>query len=134
MTGTDQGAAFPSEQGKHVAGGGDVVPGAVGIGRDGDRMRAIGSRNSGGHTLPGLDGHGERRLMAGAVLLAHERQAQSVDPLLGQREADQAAGVFGHEVDGIGGRELGGDDQVAFILPVFVVHQDEHAAIARFLD
>jgi hypothetical protein len=34
----------------------------------------------------------------------------------------------------LGRRHLGRDDQVAFVLPVLVVDQDEHAAIARLLD
>ena len=39
-----------------------------------------------------------------------------------------------HEVDGRRGRHLCGDDEVAFILPVFIIDQNEHAAIARFVD
>jgi len=55
-------------------------------------------------------------------------------PLTCHRQTDQPAGVFGHEVDRVGRGELGGDDQVALILPVLVIHQDEHAPVARFLD
>ena len=35
---------------------------------------------------------------------------------------------------GLGRGQLGGDDEVAFVLPVLVVDQDEHAAVARVLD
>ncbi len=39
-----------------------------------------------------------------------------------------------HEVDRVRRRHLRRDDQVAFILAVFVIDEDIHAAIARFLD
>ena len=51
-----------------------------------------------------------------------------------QREADQAAAVLGHEVDRLGRRHLRRDDEVALVLAVLVVDQDEHAAVARLLD
>ena len=57
-----------------------------------------------------------------------------LDTLAGQRQADQAAGVTGHEVDRVGRGELRRDDEVALVLAVLVVDQDEHAAVARFLD
>ncbi|MCY1307446.1 hypothetical protein D9M70_573710 [compost metagenome] len=36
--------------------------------------------------------------------------------------------MAGHEVDGFGGDVVGGDDDVAFVLAVFLVHEDDHAA------
>ena len=72
--------------------------------------------------------------MAGAVGLGHQRQAELFDPPAVHRQADQAAGEAGHEVDRIGRRELGGDDEVALVLPVLVIDQDEHAAAPRLLD
>jgi hypothetical protein len=65
---------------------------------------------------------------------AHQLQAELVDPALGQSEADQAAAVLGHEVDRVGGRHLGGDDQIALILAILVVDQDEHPAVAGLVD
>ena len=81
-----------------------------------------------------LDRDGEGGLDAGAVGARHRLQAELVDPLLGQREADQAAAVAGHEVDRVGRRHLRRDDQVALILPVVVVDQDEHPPVARLVD
>ena len=72
--------------------------------------------------------------MLRAVDPRHRLQAELVDPLLAQREADQAAAVPGHEIDRVGRRHLRRDDQVALILPVVVVDQDEHAAVARLVD
>ena len=53
---------------------------------------------------------------------------------LGDGEADETAPVFGHEVDGFGGDVFGGHDEVAFVLAVFVVHEDDHFAGAQVVD
>ena len=42
--------------------------------------------------------------------------------------------MAGHEIDRVGGRHLAGNDEVALILAAFVVDEDEHAAVARFVD
>ena len=72
--------------------------------------------------------------MLRAVDPRHRLQAELVDPLLAQRQADQAAAVPGHEVDRVGRRHLRRNDQVALILPVVVVDQDEHPPVARLVD
>ncbi len=57
-----------------------------------------------------------------------------VEALLGHGEADQAASMLGHEVDGFGRDLLGGERDVAFVLAVLVVDDDDHAAGADLLD
>jgi hypothetical protein len=42
--------------------------------------------------------------------------------------------VFGHEVDGFRRRQLRRNDEVALVLPLFVIDQDDHPAVAKFLD
>ena len=39
-----------------------------------------------------------------------------------------------HEVDGFRRRLLGGDDEVALVLAVFVIDEDDHAALAQLVD
>ena len=56
-----------------------------------------------------------------------------VQPLLGHGETDQPASMLGHEVDGLGRDLLGGHGQIAFVLAVFVVDDNDHAAGADFL-
>ena len=53
--------------------------------------------------------------------------------LLGEREADEPAAVRGHEVDVLGRDALGGDAEVALVLAILVVHEDDHATGADFL-
>ena len=64
----------------------------------------------------------------------HGGQAQIVGALLGQREADEAASVARHEVDGLRGDELGGQRQVALVLAVLVVDHHNHAPRANLRD
>ncbi len=90
--------------------------------------------DAGGHALPGLDGDGEGGAVLGLVLHRHGRQAQLPRPRRGDRQADQAAGVLGHEVDLVRRGELGGDDDVALVLPILGVDQDEGAPLPGVLD
>jgi hypothetical protein len=62
------------------------------------------------------------------------RQAQRVTDLGAKRQADQAAGVLGHEVDRFGADFFGGYAEVAFILAVLVVDDHEHPPGPEILD
>ena len=134
MAGADQHAARPRDQREDVAGRDDRVRALGGVDRDRDGARAVGGADAGGDPLARLDRDGEGGLVAAAVGAAHRLEPELVDPLLGQREADQAAAMLGHEVDRVGRRHLRRDDEVALILAVLVVDQDEHAAVARLVD
>ena len=68
---------------------------------------AVLGRNAGGHAVAGLDGHGEVGAESRLVLLGHEFQAERVGHGVGHGQADQAASVGGHEVDGLGSDRLG---------------------------
>jgi len=76
----------------------------------------------------GLDGDAERGVEASAVLLVvdHEWDPQLVQPLSRHGQADQPTAVAGHEVDDLRRGLLGGDGQIAFVLAVLVVHDDDH--------
>jgi hypothetical protein len=63
--------------------------------------------------------------------LRHHGQIQTLDLPLGQRQADQATAVLGHEVDRFGRGVFGGEHQVPFVLAVFVVDQDHGFARAH---
>ena len=52
-------------------------------------------------------------------------QVQFIDSLGSQRETDQAAGMLGHEIDGLGGDLLAGYDEVALVFTVFVIDEDD---------
>ncbi len=112
----------------------DMLGALGGVDGDGDGARAIAGRDAGRHTVARLDRDGEGGFVAGAVLGAHQVEAELVDPFLAQREADQAAAMGRHEVDRGRRRHLRGDDEIALILAVLVVDEDEHAAVAGLVD
>ena len=99
-----------------------------------DGAGAVGGRDAGLDALGGLDRLGEIGAVSRAVAGGHQRQVQLAAALFGQRQADQAAPVRDHEVDGFGRDELGGHDQVALVLAVFLIDQDDDAAGAQLGD
>jgi hypothetical protein len=134
MAGADQHPAILRYQWEDVAGGDDVLRALGCIDRDGDGAGAVARGDAGGHAVPRLDRGGEGRFVAGAVVPAHQLQAELVDPALGHGEADETSPVLGHEVDRVRSRHLRRDHQIAFILPVLVVDKDEHAAVPGLVD
>jgi hypothetical protein len=101
---------------------------------DGDRACAVVRRDAGGDAFFRFDRDRERRLVLRAVVARHHRQFQRLGTLLREREADKAAGVLGHEVDVFGRRHLRRNDDVAFVLAILGIDEDEHAPIAGVLD
>ena len=69
-----------------------------------------------------------------AVLRHHQRNLELVEPLRRHRQANQPAAVARHEVDRLGRDLLGGDRQIAFVLAILVVDDDDHLAGANRLD
>jgi len=79
-------------------------------------------------TLVGIDGHRERGPKLLGVGLALLRKIKLVGPLACEREADPAARLTDHEVDELGRDELRGADQIAFVLAILVVRDDDELA------
>ena len=72
--------------------------------------------------------------MLGTVIAHHQGQIQLSRPLRRDRHADQAAGFCGEEVDDLRRRFLCGDDQVALVLTVLIVHEDDHTTGADVIE
>ena len=123
-----QHAARPRHQRKHVAGLAQVLGPGVGGDRRAHRARAVLRRDAGGDALRSLDAHGEIRALPVLGLAHHQRQPQPPAAVLREREADQATAVPRHEVDVLGPHAGGRHDEVALVFPIFVVHDDDHAA------
>ena len=134
MAGADEHAAVARAQRKDVAGAGEILRARLWIdgGEDGDG--AIGGADAGGDAEAAVDGFAEGGAVDRGVDRRHERQVELVAAVFGERQADQAAGVLGHEVDGFGGDFFGGHGEVALVFAVFVVDEDDHAALANFFD
>ncbi len=112
------------------------MAGAVQIARDGvrgdggpDGGQAVRSGNAGGYSPGRFNGNGEGRAVGIGVVLDHLGQAETPGFLLRQTEADDAAAFAdeqGHLLLGEGG---GGEDHVAFVFAVLVVHDKDAPAL-----
>ena len=107
-----------------------------GLGIDGgqDSNGAVGGADAGGDSDARVDRFAERGAVNRSVDRRHERQVELVAALLGEREANEAAAVLSHKVDGFRRDFFGGHGEVAFVLAVLVVNEDDHAAVANFFD
>ena len=99
-----------------------------------DGARAVGGGNAGGDALGSFDGNREGGAVLGLVVARHLDQAELLAARFGQGQADQAAAMLGHEVDGFRRHVLGGHDEVALVFAVLFVDQDDHAARLQFGD
>ncbi|MCY1547633.1 hypothetical protein D9M68_837020 [compost metagenome] len=134
MAGAHEHAAFNGLQGEDVAGLHQIV-GLCFRGHGGlHGARAVGRRNAGGHTLRGLDRYRERRAFFVTVSHDHGREFELFAALAREREADQAATVARHEVDGFRRHVVGGEHQVALVFTVFLVDEDHDATGAHVGD
>jgi hypothetical protein len=134
VAGAHQDTALPGNQREDMPRRHDIV---LALGRvDGhrDAVRAVRGRDARGHAVARLDAQGEGRLVARLVVLRHERQLELGHASRGERQANQPAAVLGHEIDRLGRGHLRRNDQVALVLALLVVDQDEHPAVARLFD
>ena len=128
LAGADEDAAAAGAEREDVAGTNEVGGCGAGIDGDLDGASAIGGGDSCRHAFAGFDRLREGGAEAGGVLLRHWRQAQVVGALLSEGKADEAAAVASHEVDGLGGDVVGGQGEIALVLAVLIVDDDDHAA------
>ena len=81
-----------------------------------------------------IDGDGKRRLVIVRVVLHHLTNLQLVEPAADDRRADEPLRVRRHEIHVLGRQLLGGDDDVALVLAILIVHDDEHFPVLNVLD
>src|SRR5699024_12193624 len=88
----------------------------------------VGGRDAGRAALAGVDGDGVGGAVLVLVLARHRRQAQAVAFGAGQRRTHETGTVPDEEGHQFGGGLLGGEDQIALVLPVLVVEHHDHAS------
>src|ERR1700722_160859 len=99
---------------------------------DGDG--AVGGADAGGDAGASVNGFGEGGAVDASVDGRHQRKMKLFAALLGKRQADEATAESSHEIDSFGRDFFGSQGQVAFVFAVFVVNQDDHAALADLID
>src|SRR6185503_1589557 len=125
-----------SAEGEDVPGTAQVGGDCGGIDRDVNRRRSIARGNSGRDPEPPLcvNADRERRRLILGVPLRHLRQAKLVATLASEGQADQAPPVQGHEVDGLRRDQLRGANEVALVLAILVVRDDDELAVLQVVD
>ncbi len=134
MPGAHEHAAFARTQRKGVAGPQEIGGFRVGIEQLFDRRGAIVRGDTGRRESARFDRNGKCRFVNGRVVAHHLRNLQFVKPRPKQRDADEAAGLFAHEVDRFGRDFLGRHHQIALVFAILVVEHDDHLAGADVVD
>ena len=112
-------------EGVHMTGTAEGRGGRRGVGQRADGSGTVVGTHSGGAPFQLVDGDGEGGAEHGGVLRHLAGQVEFLAPRDGDGGAEHAAGVFEHEVHFLGGDLLGGDDEVALVLAVFIVDDDD---------
>ena len=84
--------------------------------------------------VPSIDALRERCPVLRCVVGGHHPQPQVVKAIFGECQTNEPATVLRHEIDRFGSSEFRRDGEVAFVLPVFIVHDHDHAALPNFSD
>src|SRR5260370_11871291 len=134
LASADENATLARTQRKNVAGAREVLRLRFWIDGRENGDGAIGSTDSRADAHASVHRFGESSAVNRSVDGRHEREVKFVAALFGERQADQAATVLGHKVDGVGGDFFGGHGEVAFVFAVLVVDEDDHAALADLFD
>ncbi len=97
------------------------------------RAGTVEGGDAGGNTGAGVELLRQRRGLGVEQRTAHRLQVETVAKGRRHRQADHAAGVTHHEIDGFRRRLLRGDDEIAFVFAVLVIDEDDHAALVQLL-
>ena len=116
-------------QGERVTRFPEVLRDRVGVEHLADGCRSVVGRDPRA-SVREIDRNAERGLVRRGQLGNHRRDRQLVEALGDYRHADQAAPVCRHEVDDLRRDALRGDDEVAFVLAVCVVDDDDDVPLA----
>ena len=114
-----------------VAGAPEGLRGGIGVGQGLDGLGAVVCRHAGGASLQLVYGDGERSAQHRGVVLHLVCQFELVGAADGDGCAEHASGVFQHEVHLLGCYLLCCNDQVAFVLAVFVIDHDDKLAFSE---
>ena len=116
-----------------VAGAAEILGFAGGVGKGADRGGAVVAAYARGAAFEQVDGDGKRSAEHTGIGLHLMLQFELAATLVGDGCAKHAAPATQHEIDGLGGGEFGGHDEVALVFAVFIVnHDDEFAGFEIF--
>ena len=133
VAGAGQYAAVLGVEGVDVSRAAETFGAHVGIGQGADGSGAVMAADACGATFQQVDGHGERSAQHTRVGLYLVLQSQLSAALVGNRGAEHAASVVQHEVHGFGRDQFGSHNQVALVLAVLIVHDNDKLSVFEVL-
>ena len=128
VSGAPQDAPGFCAQWKDVAGLDEVVRRGFGVGENADGFRAVVRADAGRDIFRGIDGDGEVGAVAFAILEHHALEAELLRAFIRDGRADESASVRGHEVHRVRRNFFGGHHEVALVLAIGVVGDDDEFA------
>ena len=134
LSGANEDAATTGPERKHVSGTRQISRCRCWINRRPDGGGSVRCRDTRTRDPLGFDCHREGGFEPRGVLGDHHRNLQLVEAFPRHREANQAPAVPRHEVDGLGSDLLCGNSEVALILSILVVDDDDHLASSDCVD
>ena len=135
VTRAAQHALLPGAQGVDVSRTPQVGRPGRGIGQRADRGGAVVDRDARRAAVAQqVRRHREGRAEQRGVVLLHHVQLELRAALFRQRGAQHAAALLEHEVHDLGRDLFGGDDEVAFVLAVLVIDDDDDLSVPEVLD
>src|SRR5438874_7106020 len=92
-----------------------------------DGLATVVRRNSRCDASPfGIDRNCKCRAPKGAIEWHHLAEFKGIRSLTGNSQANQSTRMRSHEVDGLRSDFLRGNDDIAFVLAVFIIDDDNH--------
>lgn len=124
VPGAHEHAAFAGDQGKDMARTNEVAGADIRVGEVAHRQRPIVRRDAGAGTMLEVDRDGECRRMRTVIVGDHGGQIEALGLFLRHGGTDDARGMT-HDEGHLFRRAMhGGNDQIPFVLPPIVIHDD----------
>ena len=117
-----------------MPGAAESLGSALGVGKSAYSGTAVFDAHTRAATFELVDSHGKGSSEHRRVLLNLMRKLEFAATRYCKRHAEHATRVFKHEVYLLGSDFLGSDNDIAFILAVFVIYHYHHLALAEVAD
>src|SRR5690349_3479754 len=134
MTRAAQHPALHGAERKHMSGACEVARLRLLVDEGADGGRTVERRDPRLRPVDVIDRDGERRFVERGVAVDHQVERQLLRPLRRERRADDPPSLARHEIDRRRGAFLGGDREIALVLAILVVDDDDHLAVADVRD
>ena len=117
----------------HVAGTSEGLRGSRWISQGLDGLCTVVGTDTGSAAFELVDGYREWGAENGGVVLHLMGQVELLTAFDGDGSTEYATGILQHEVHFLGSDFLGGDNQVALVFTVFVIHNDDKLTVFEVL-